>query len=418
LLPLAAHRRPASLKLTSVSGWIRTTGAAAAIVIALAASAPADARHRPLPNLRQAWVTTSASTATVGQSLRARDKVTDASARKVRRSVVGFYLSRDGRRSSGDVHLASFRRVKKLRPRKSSRGSTTVTIPASVTPGAYRLLACADPLNHIRERRERDNCAATDGTIDLVAPPATLLAAGDVADCSLSADTATAGLLAARPGTVAMLGDGAYPNGSAADYSGCYEPTWGRVRGRTRPVPGDHDYDASGAAGYFGYFGAAAGQPGQGWYSYELGPWHVVALNSVCGHVGCGPGSTQMRWLADDLAQHPATCTLAYWHNPKYSAGATGGTGAMDTAWSMLQSAGAEVVLNGNNHSYERFAPIDGIREFVVGTGGKSLFDWSSIKANSQVRNNNAFGVLRVTRSAPPSPRPRRAMRAPTACCG
>ena len=139
-------------------------------------------------------------------------------------------------------------------------------------PGAYRLIACADPLNRIRERRERDNCAATGGAIDIVSPPTTLLAAGDVADCSLGADAATADLLVSRPGTVAMLGDGAYPHGSAADYADCYGPTWGRVKARTRPVPGDHDYDSSGGAGYFGYFGAAAGQSGQGWYSYELGP--------------------------------------------------------------------------------------------------------------------------------------------------
>lgn len=368
------------------------------MLIALVASAHADARKRPLPNLRQAWVTTSASTVTRGESLGARDKVVNAGSRKTRRSTVGFYLSRDGQRGTGDVHLASFRRVKRLRPRKSSRGSTTVAIPASVEPGAYRLIACVDPLGRIRERRERDNCAATAGAIDVVARAATLMAAGDVADCSLTADSFTGDLIAARDGTVALLGDGAYAVGSSANYVECYGPAWGRFKSRTRPVPGDHDYETAGASGYFGYFGAAAGQPGQGWYSYELGAWHVVALNSVCDKIGgCGPASAQMRWLADDLAQHPATCTLGYWHNPKYSAGATGGTGAMDTAWSMLQSAGAEVVLNGNNHSYERFAPIGGLREFVVGTGGAALHPFGSSQPAAEARDANTHGVLKLT---------------------
>jgi hypothetical protein len=372
-------------------------GAAAVAALTIAAAAPAEAGRKPLPNLRQAWVSASASRVEAGASLRARDAVKNASRRKARRSAVGFYLSRDRRRSADDLHLAAFRRVPRLRPRRSSRGATHVGIPDSVAAGSYRLIACADPLDRIRERRERDNCAATKGTIEVVKPAATLLAAGDVADCGLEGDSATAALLAERAGTVAMLGDGAYPDGSPGEYADCYDPTWGRVKARTRPVPGDHDYGTPGAAGYFAYFGAAAGQPGRGWYSYELGEWHVVALNSVCAGVGCGPGSAQIRWLEDDLASHPARCTLAYWHNPVQSQGSEGGSGAMFTARDVLREAGAELALGGDNHDYERFPASGGLREFVVGTGGAKLHPFRSGEQSSEVRDARTHGVLRLT---------------------
>ena len=237
---------------------------------------------------------------------------------------------------------------------------------------------------------------------------AVLIGAGDIADCSdLSGAEATAKLLEANPGTVMALGDLAYPNGTAENFK-CYDQTWGRVKNRTRPAVGNHEFHSSGASYYFQYFGAAAGDPKTGYYRYELGAWHVVVLNSECKEVGgCGAGSPQEKWLRADLAAHPAACTLAYFHKPRFSSGLTHGDDLEMTAfWQALYDFNAELVLNGHDHDYERFAPQDphgkadpkrGIREFVVGTGGKNQRDWGAVKPNSEIRNNDAFGVLKVT---------------------
>ena len=234
-----------------------------------------------------------------------------------------------------------------------------------------------------------------------------LLAAGDIATCDGNGDEATAQLLDRLAGTVAVLGDGAYPNGTATDYAACYDPTWGRHKARTRPTPGNHDYDTAGAAGYFGYFGAAAGDPAAGYYAYDLGAWHVVVLNSNCAAVaGCGIGSPQERWLRTDLADHPAMCTLAYWHHPRFGSGEHGDTEAMAPLWQALYEADADVVLAGHDHDYERFAPQDpagrtdparGIVQFVVGTGGKDLRGFDAPRPASVARNHETFGVLALT---------------------
>ena len=237
---------------------------------------------------------------------------------------------------------------------------------------------------------------------------AVLIAAGDIADCGLRGDSATAALVRAIPGVVATLGDHVYDNGSKREFAECYGPTWGTERKRTRPAPGNHDYETRGAAAYFAYFGAAAGDPDTGYYSYDLGAWHIVALNSNCGEIGgCGAGSRQMRWLHRDLAAHPATCTLAYWHHPLFSSGEEhGGSDAMKTAWATLYADGADVVLASHEHNYERFAPQDaegrpdrrrGIRQFVVGTGGAGLYGFARPLATSQVRNDETHGVLVLT---------------------
>ena len=235
-----------------------------------------------------------------------------------------------------------------------------------------------------------------------------LIGAGDIADCSdLSGAEATAKLLEANPGTVMALGDLAYPDGSAENFK-CYDQTWGRVKNRTRPAVGNHEFHSSGAAYYFQYFGAAAGDPKTGYYSYELGAWHVVVLNSECKEVGgCGAGSPQEKWLRGDLAAHPAACTLAYFHKPRFSSGLNHGDDLEVTPlWQALYDANAELVLNGHDHDYERFAPQDpngkadpqrGIREFVVGTGGKNHRVFGIPKPNSEVRNNDTFGVLKLT---------------------
>ena len=237
---------------------------------------------------------------------------------------------------------------------------------------------------------------------------AILVGAGDIASCSSAGDEATAALLDTIPGTVFALGDNAYDNGTPTEYANCYGPTWGRHKARTIPVPGNHDYYSLNAAGYFNYFGAAAGDPTKGYYSLDLGAWHIVVLNSNCAAVGgCGPGSNQDIWLRNDLAAHPSTCTLAMWHHPRWSSSLEHPSDmTFNQLWQDLYAYGADVVLNGHSHAYERFAPQDpsgaldtanGITEFIVGTGGESHGSNGAPIANSLARNGDSFGVLKLT---------------------
>ncbi|MFL5761147.1 MAG: metallophosphoesterase family protein, partial [Thermomicrobiales bacterium] len=235
-----------------------------------------------------------------------------------------------------------------------------------------------------------------------------LLAAGDISSCASTGDEQTAKLLDAQSGIVATLGDNAYESGTSSEFANCFNPSWGQYKARIKPAVGNHEYATAGASGYYGYFGAAAGTPSKGYYSYELGAWHIVVINSNCSQIGgCNAGSPQEQWLRADLAAHPAACTLAYWHHPRFSSGAEhGNDGAMAPLWQALYDQGAELVLSGHDHDYERFAPqtpngtLDpsfGIREFVVGTGGKSHYPFGSVQANSQVRNNTTYGILKLT---------------------
>jgi hypothetical protein len=238
--------------------------------------------------------------------------------------------------------------------------------------------------------------------------PAVLVGAGDIADCrDLSGAEATAKLLDKIPGTVMAVGDLAYPDGTKENFQ-CYDKTWGRVKARTRPSAGNHEFHSSGATPYFQYFGAAAGDPRTGYYSYELGAWHIVVLNSECQDaVGCEAGSPEEKWLRADLAAHPAACTLAYFHKPLFSSGgAHGDDPLLKPFWQALYHAHADVVVNGHDHDYERFAPQDpegepdqarGIREFVAGTGGKNHRPFVAPHKNSEIRNADAFGVLKLT---------------------
>ncbi|HEY3186839.1 MAG TPA: metallophosphoesterase, partial [Solirubrobacteraceae bacterium] len=232
-------------------------------------------------------------------------------------------------------------------------------------------------------------------------------AAGDIASSSSGAAATAALLDAGNPDAVLALGDNAYSGGSALDYATRYGPTWGAHAFRTRPVAGNHDYDTPGAAGYFGYFGVAAGQTGTGYYSYGLGTWHVIALNSNCKEAGgCAAGSLQEQWLRADLAAHPSSCTLAYWHHPRFSSGKHGSHDAVEPLWQALFDAGADVILTAHDHNYERFAPqgpagvLDperGLRQFVVGTGGGSNYPLKLPIANSEVSNDETWGVLELT---------------------
>jgi uncharacterized protein YjdB len=231
--------------------------------------------------------------------------------------------------------------------------------------------------------------------------PVVVLAAGDIATCDGDGDEATAELLDALPGTVLTLGDNAYPMGSEADFNNCYAPTWGRHKDRTRPIPGNHEYQMDGGSGYFNYFGSLAGDPATGYYSYDLGSWHIIALNSqFSGKVG----TPQAEWVRADLAAHQQLCTLAVWHVPLF--GQDSASTRMKNVYQLLYESGAELVLNGHEHNYQRFAPQTadgaadpdrGIREFIVGTGGRSIGGGTTSFPHREVYNASAFGVLKLT---------------------
>jgi len=227
--------------------------------------------------------------------------------------------------------------------------------------------------------------------------------AGDIAMCDATGDEGTAALLDGIGGTVFALGDNAYPSGRTEDYRECYNPSWGRHLGRTRPVPGNHDYESPGAGPYFQHFGTNAGPPGLGYYSFDLGAWHIIALNS---EAPAQINSAQGLWLQNDLATYANfRCTLAMWHRPLFTSGANGDNADMRDLWRLLYAAGVDVVLNGHDHDYERFAlqdpdgrpdPARGIREFVVGTGGGALRQFTGLHANSEARVALSYGVLKL----------------------
>lgn len=249
----------------------------------------------------------------------------------------------------------------------------------------------------------------------------TVMAAGDIAcsptfshfnggkgDEDRCQEMATSDLLVAvRPDAVLPLGDNQYEDATLDEHLASYDPSWGRLKAVTYPVTGNHEYVTPGAAGYFAYFGAVAAPDHGGYYSFDIGDWHFIALNSNCEFVGgCYAGSMQERWLLADLAAHRNACTVAYWHYPRFTSGTNGNHPEMGTFWDDLYAEGADIVLNGHDHGYERFAPQAptqqadpdrGIREFVVGTGGRSHTNWLDIQPNSQVHDGKTFGVLKLT---------------------
>ena len=235
-----------------------------------------------------------------------------------------------------------------------------------------------------------------------------LLAFGDIAFCDSSGDEAVARLVDTLPGTIAMVGDTEQNRGSAAEFAGCFQPAWNRHLWRTRPAVGDHEYRQPGAAPYWRALGARAGVPGKGWYSYDLGSWHIIVLNSNCGEVGgCGPGSEQYAWLERDLAEHATSCIGAYFHHPRFSSGNVHGSiERVQPFWDVLYRYSAEWVLGGNDANYQRFAPqtpsggLDtqrGLRQFVVGTGGTMHYGVGAPLPNTQVQHSGSFGALQLT---------------------
>jgi uncharacterized protein YjdB len=246
-------------------------------------------------------------------------------------------------------------------------------------------------------------------TVAAVQPPPpggdpVIIAAGDIASCDSDGDEATALLLDNMPGTIITLGDNVYNDGLLEEFMDCYEPSWGRHKARTKPVNGNHEtYGTSDMAGYFDYFGAAAGERGKAYYSFNIGEWHLIAINNM---IDVGPNSTQVNWLKADLAANPKACTLAYWHYPLFSSGDHGNQTKMRAIWDVLYAHNVDVVLTGHDHHYERFAkqtpaavadPVRGIRQWVVGTGGASDYSVGSPEPNSEVRHTGTFGVLKMT---------------------
>ncbi len=256
---------------------------------------------------------------------------------------------------------------------------------------------------------------ATSATAPPEAADVVIAAAGDIA-CDPSANSgspakcdqaATAQqIISLNPTAVLSLGDQQYESNTASAYAAVFDKTWGAFKSKIRPAVGNHEYLTHDATGYFDYFGAAAGDPTKGYYSYDLGAWHLISLNSECTHIGgCGPGSAEEAWLLADLAAHPATCTLAYWHEPRWSSGEHGDATQMTTIWNDLVAAHVDVVLSGHNHDYERFPTLDengtpspsGVQEFVVGTGGKNHYGFGSTPPLAgEIRNSTAFGILRM----------------------
>ena len=231
-----------------------------------------------------------------------------------------------------------------------------------------------------------------------------LVGAGDIADCKQRRGEATAKLLDGVAGVVFTAGDNAYPNGTARQFIECYGLTWGRHLQRTRPAPGNHDYGSPQASPYFKYFGANAGPSGRGYYSYNLGAWHIVSLNS--NPDAAFWGAAQEQWLRDDLKANAASCVLAHWHHPRFNSGKTyGNQPHTNGLYTILYQHGASVLISGHDNIYERFAPQNpegnadpkGVRQFIAGTGGAPLYKIGTVKPNSEVRHTTSHGVLKFT---------------------
>jgi hypothetical protein len=293
----------------------------------------------------------------------------------------------------------------------TTAGALVQTRTAPVSNGSWSVDALPLTEDTYTAQAEQSDAAGNTGRSEArrFSVPATLLAVGDISTCSNDHDEATAALADTLPGTVATLGDNVYQTGTATEFNTCYHPTWGRHKARTRPSVGNHEYEdtAGNAAGYFGYFGAAAGDPDKGYYSYDLGDWHVVVLNSSdnCVTVACGATSPQVQWLRADLDAHPTSCTLAYWHHPRFTSELPDAT-SVQAFWDVLYEKNADLVLNGHAHNYERYKPqtptgaVDdarGIRELIVGTGGRSLRPIATQDLNSEIAQWDTYGILKLT---------------------
>ena len=275
---------------------------------------------------------------------------------------------------------------------------TSTSTPEADTPTPTDTFTSTPTDTSTATQTPTDTSTATQTPTSPSSGSVVFVGAGDISTCGNNNDEATAKLLDNIPGTVFTLGDNAYTDGSYTEYINCYDPTWGRHKARTNPVPGNHEYLTSGAAGYFQYFNNIPA-----YYAFNLGSWRIYALNS---EVSVTATSAEVTWLQNDLAANPSQCVLAYWHKPRWSSGSTHGSNAsLQPLWQVLYEAGADVVLNGHEHNYERFAQMNvsgaavsqGLREFVVGTGGNSLYPFGPALSASQIRNSSTYGVLKLT---------------------
>jgi alkaline phosphatase len=229
-----------------------------------------------------------------------------------------------------------------------------------------------------------------------------IIAAGDIARCDNGWDEWTGRTVEGLAGTVLALGDLAYQHGSDSDFRDCYDPSWGRFRDRTWPVPGNHEYETAGAQGYLDYFGERVTTNGEPWYAFDVGAWRLYALDANCPIADVCDAQAELAWLRADLAAHANRCSLAYWHQPRFSSGRHGDEPRVDMLWRAVAEGGVDIVLAGHDHLYERFAPLDadgqpsdvGMRSFVVGTGGGELTGVRDIKPGSDYREPSRFGVL------------------------
>jgi predicted phosphodiesterase len=226
---------------------------------------------------------------------------------------------------------------------------------------------------------------------------------GDISICGQEGDQLTAALLPEDLDAVLILGDSNNEDGFLWQYENCFDPSWGKFKDKIYPAPGNHDYYSDPLEGYYTYFGDKAGLAGRGYYAFSLGEWFIISLNTNCGAVPCGPTSEQAVWMEEVLAESSAICTLAFWHHPRWSSGLAGETYWISTFWDLMYEAGADVVLSGHDHHYERISPVNpsgnvdetnGIRSFIVGTGGASLRGLAEIKPYSEKHIVGQFGVL------------------------
>lgn len=233
--------------------------------------------------------------------------------------------------------------------------------------------------------------------------PVVVVAAGDIslAEPSEGARLTAELVESLHPDAVLALGDLQYDDGALERFEGVYGPTWGRFKDKTYPAPGNHEYKTPGASGYFSYFGARAGDPAKGYYSFDLGAWHVIALNTseLCKQVSCEADGEQVKWLEADLAANTKKCVLAYWHYPRFSSGKHGNFDKAAPFWKVLALHHATLVLTGHEHFYERLRPIDGITQLTVGTGGAQFADYADVHPSSVARDNQTLGVLKLTLS-------------------
>lgn len=278
---------------------------------------------------------------------------------------------------------------------------------ASIRGWTRQTLVCGAGLLLVAACNERPGRTVTEGanptpTLTPLMGAEVLVGAGDIASCSATGDEATAALLDSIQGTVFTAGDNAYPNGTADEFRACYDPSWGRHRGRTYPLPGNHDYGSTDAAPYFAYFGARAGAPGKGFYSFELGDWLILMINS---NIAVSAESEQATWLRAQLAGRAGRCEIAISHHPRFSSGPHGSESRMTAIWEILYDSRVELAIAGHDHIYERFAPMTpagaldeerGVRQFVVGTGGFKPYDPGERQPNSEVLRS-ATGLIKLS---------------------